>query len=128
VHQNLKTHMDKSFLLFYKSYTYITNTKKPWDKLTIKERERKNFKWRCQKMFILANGEITQKDVEDHYKNCPEMFEYVEGTNTYSNEKVWPIESRWTEIYPPFPLTEYDAKLLINTIGLRMCHFINVNK
>lgn len=131
MHQNLKNHLDQAFLLWQKVYIYITNTKRPWDELPMKEREDKKFKWTCVKLFVLSNKPISKKDVEEHMKTCPETYEYVEGTNKNGfdlNPNNWKPCSVWYDIYPPFPLTEYDAKLLINTVGLRMCHFINARK
>lgn len=132
MHQNLKNHKEKAFLLFQKVYIYRTNNKKPWDQLTFAEREDIKFKWDVIKFFIISNGEITKQDIWDHLEFCPESFEYVSGTNApidiWRNDKTWNVKSIWFDIYPPFPLTEYDAKLLMNTIGLRMCHFINTKR
>jgi hypothetical protein len=130
MHQNLKNHKERAFLLFYRVYIYRNNTKKPWNKLSLTEREDKKFKWDAIKLFVMSNGVITSEDVINHLNTCPEAFEYTTGTNkdafkdVMTNEK-WSNTSIWIDIYEPFPLTEYDSKLLINALGLRMCHFVN---
>jgi hypothetical protein len=131
MHQNLKNHKERAFLLFYKIYIYRNNTKKPWNKLNLEEREKEDFKWDTVKLFIMSNGVLTEKDVVHHLEICPETFEYTTGTNKdvfkdVMINKDWKHTSIWVDIYEPFPLTEYDTKLLINAIGLRMCHFVNV--
>ena len=79
----------------------------------------------------MANGPLTDEDIINHMKNCPEAFEYVDGVNKGGLElevSEWKITSHYFEIYDGFPLTEYDSKLLINTLGLRMCHFVNTKE
>ena len=130
MHQNLKHHKDQAFLVFHRVYIYITNTKKPWNELTNKQREHKKFKWRVVKLFVMANGPITPADIEWHMANCPETFEYAAGVNDSNFDLTvpeWKHCSHDYHIYEGFPLTEYDTKLLINTLGLRMCHLVNVN-
>lgn len=131
MHQNLKQHKDKAFLVFHRVYIYLTNTKQPWDKLTNKQREAKGFDWKVIKLFVMTNGPLTKEHIIQHMENCPETFEYVDGVNKGGLDLVvkdWKQTSNYFEIYEGFPLTEYDAKLLINTLGLRMCHFINTKR
>lgn len=130
MHQNLKRNKDRSFLRFTRVYIYCSNTRKPWNKLTKAEQDDKNFKWFCRKWFVVSNGDITEDDMKNHEKNCPEVYEYIEGVNdnVENPAKDWKQCSFWYDIYESFPLTEYDLKLLINVLGLRMVHFINVNR
>lgn len=130
MHENLKTHPEKAFMLFYKVYIYITNTDKKWNDLTTKQKEKRGFKWGCVKLFVMSNGKITKQDIEKHIETCPEMFQYIDGVNKKKhrfNSSNWNKYSEDYVIYEPHPITEYDAKLLLNTIGVRMLHFINTN-
>jgi len=129
MHQHLKQHPERAFLHFIRVYCYITNTKKPWDKLTNAQREHKDFKWTVRKWFFAANAPIiTVEDIKHHETICPEL-DRTPGVNDKCEDPTddWKCRSEFYEIYPPFPLTEYDTQLLINTLGLRMFHMMNVH-
>ena len=126
MNMDYKNGRKKPMLLFSKVYVYKTNTKKPWNKLTEKQLNDKKFQWSCIKWFIISNKELTEKDVKTHISSCPEL-ENNEFDKHLPGIK-WKHESYWFNIYNPVPITkEYDLKLLIETIGLRMLHFINNN-
>ncbi len=126
MHQHLKNHPEEVFMWFQKVYVYCTNTKKPWDKLTIKERESKKFQWTCYKYFCVSKFPITEEDIRDHEKICPESIEMIPGTNdnTHMNKENW-IKSKWYDVYGAHPIIEYDLQLLNTLIGIRMIHFVN---
>lgn len=114
----------KPMLLFTKIYIYATNTKKPWNKLTEKDMDNKKFQWTCTKWFIISNNPLVIKEVEEHIKSCPELEN--NKFDKHVPKSRWKNTSYWYEMYTPTPIVgEYDLKLLIEAIGLRMLHFIN---
>ena len=127
MNEHLKAHMNLAFMRFVKVYVYHTNTKKPWDKLTEKERNAKDFKWLCQKWFCVSKNELKAKDIKKHFDICPELKEPEGSVNEKHVDlyKGWKQHSEYYKIYPEYPLTEYDLKLLLNVVGIRMIHFVN---
>ena len=127
MNEHLKSHTDKAFMMFTKVYIYNTNTKKPWDKLTEKDKTNKKFKWYCEKWFCISKGKITSDDMKNHLKICPELKEPEGSINErhVNFTKGWVRHSKFYRMYDAYPLTEYDLKLLLNVIGIRMLHFVN---
>lgn len=125
MHENLKTQPDKVFMWFQKIYEYKTNTGK-WRDLTEKDRQKKNFQWTIVKMFAVSKNPMTAEDYYKHLKECPELKEDVPGTN----DKAVHRHPKWRKtysdalVYTPHPITPYDLKMLLNTIGIRMIHFV----
>jgi len=116
----------KPMLLFTKVYVYKTNTKKPWDKLTTKEFDSKKFEWTCIKWFMVSNEPLTEQEVKDHIKSCPELENNKFDKHLPKDKTKNKNTSYWYDIYAEQPIVgEYDLKLLIDTIGLRMLHFVN---
>jgi len=130
MHGDLSRNPEKAFMLFTKVYVYNTNTKKPWNKLTAKQRNHKNFQWTCSKWFFVSNEPLTIEDVNNHIIDCPELKESADNIlkNNVNPVKKWKQNAAWADIYAFFPLTEYDLKLLLNVIGIRMLHFVNNKK
>jgi len=127
MNEDLRRNLDKAFLLFTKVYIYNTNTKKPWNRITNKEMNSKKFKWYCSKWFCISKHPITAKEVENHIISCPELVEDKDNVlkNCASPSKGRKHHSVWYDVYDPYPLrNEEQLKILINTIGLRMLHFI----
>ena len=127
MNEDLKRHPDKAFMLFQKVYIYYTNTKKPWIELSEKEKNSKKFKWYCDKWFVLSKKQVTEKQVIEHIKTCPELKESADDIlkNNVDPTKKWKHHSIWTDVYKGFPIRdEHEFKLLVNTIGLRMLHFM----
>jgi len=127
MNEDLKRNPNKAFMLFQKAYIYHTNTKKPWIKLTDKEKNNKKFRWYCNKWFILSNHQVTEAEVLEHINNCPELKESADKIlkNNINPTKNWKHHSEWVDVYKTFPIRdEHEFKLLVNTIGLRMLHFI----
>ncbi len=125
---DLSRNPEKALLLFTKVYIYTTNTKKPWIELTPKQRNAKNFEWYCPKWFFLSKKPLSQLGVIKHIKTCPELVESADNIlkNNAQVDKKWKHKSFWCDIYPFYPLRdEKDLKTVINTIGVRMLHFVN---
>jgi len=116
------------FMVFTKVYIYNTNTKKKWIDLTEKDKNSDKFSWYCEKWFFISKKDITEENVLEHFKYCPELN--GEDKNSYifkkhkKPDKDWKNHSKWIRIYDSYPLTVYDFKLLLNVIGIRMLHFI----
>ena len=128
MYEDLKRNLDKAMLLFTKVYVYHTNTKKPWNELTPKQMNDTKFKWACGKWFMLSNDTITSNQVKTHIKSCPELVEDADKILKNNNNPFakWKQHSEWYNIYEAYPIKgELELKLLINTIGLRMLHFVN---
>ena len=129
MHEYLKEHPEKSFLLWQSVYIYHTNTKKKWSELTQKDKDNKNFKWFASKMFMLAKKPVTVADIEKYIKESPEFddMDIPNSTNSKSSNPSdsWKHHSVDYVIYGWFPLTHYDVKLLFNVMSPRMLHLIN---
>ena len=124
MNEDLKRNPEKAMLLFTKVYIYGTNTKKPWDKLNKKEMNKSTFKWECGKWFFLSKHHPTKEQVIEHIKSCPELVE--DADNILKNNKRSEMKAHFYHIYESYPLrNEEQLKLLLNTIGVRMLHFIN---
>lgn len=126
--EDLRRNKDKSFLLFTKCYVYTTNTRVPWDKLTLEEMNNSDFRWYCVKWFFISKRVLTEQEVENHVKNCPELQESADELSKRSVDVGCNFveKSEWYNLYESYPIAnEYDLKLLINTIGLRMIHFVD---
>lgn len=126
MHENLKGHPEAVFMYFQKVYNYMTNTGK-WSELTERQKNKKGFEWTITKLFVVSKHPITVDDYYQHMENCPEMIDETAGVN----DKVVKPFTKWKNtyddplVYAPHPITEYDLKLLLHVIGVRMIHFIN---
>jgi hypothetical protein len=132
MNEDLRRHPERAFLLFTKVYQYTTNTKNPWNMLTDKERNDKTFQWSCNKWFFISKHPLTEAQCLRHIRTCPELYEEVDNVlkNNVDPSKKWKYISHWFDIYEAYPLrNEEQFKLLVNTIGLRMLHFVeNLNE
>lgn len=126
MHEHLKEHPEKAFILFTKVYIYYNNTKTPWSKLKQKQKDNKNFKWFVSKLFCLSKNPLTKKDVIEYWDNCPEFDTQKVTTNSKSVSIAhnWKVCTKDHIIYGWHPVKAYDVKVLLNTIGIGMCHFI----
>ena len=127
MNEDLKRHPELAPYLFTKVYIYVTNTKKPWNQLTEKDFADKKFKWYCNKWFFISSKKLTEDVVKEHINDCPELREKLDDISkkTPNLNKNWKFKSEWYNIYPEVPLRdEGELKLLVNTIGLRMLHFM----
>lgn len=123
MNEYLKEHPERAFISFYKVYIYGTNKGK-WTELSQEDKDSPGFKWDVSKAFFLSKRRITAEDVKNHFtvNGCKCEGEDPEGTTNTKCKK-----SKLTKdyvIYGGIPLTGYDAKLLLNVIGLRMLHFV----
>lgn len=124
MNEDLKRHPEQRLLYFTKVYVYTTNTKKPWNKIDLND---KKLEWFCAKWFCISKDILTENMVKNHINNCPELKESIDDLSKKNSDpsKNWKYKSEWYHIYPEVPLKdEGELKLLINTIGLRMLHFI----
>jgi hypothetical protein len=116
------------FMVFTKVYIYNTNTKKPWNELTEKDKNKNEFSWYCEKWFFVSKRKINELDVIEHFKYCPELIGEDKDSWIFKKHKKpdgdWKNHAKWVRIYPSAPLTVYDFKLLLNVIGIRMLHFV----
>lgn len=126
MHENLKTQPDKVFMYFQKVYNYMTNTAK-WSELTEKQKTSKGFEWTISKLWVVSKKPITIDDYYDHQTHCPELYSETPGVNdkAFKPMKGWKKMYEDPQIYGAHPITEYDLKLLLHILGVRIIHFIN---
>jgi hypothetical protein len=124
VNEYLKEHPENAFLLFTKVYIYYNNTSTPWNKLTQKQKDNKNFRWTCAKMYFLSHKPLTKKQIKHYIENdTTELNEPGKTTNKKTINKK--MKSEDYVIYPYFPMRGGDVKVLCNALGLRMLHFVD---
>ena len=124
MHEYWKEHPEKAFMLFTKVFIYKNNSGTKWSELTQDQKDDPEFKWSCTKMFVLSKRPISPEDAKRAYENSPEMDDVNLPNST--NSKADDPHSGWPSdfvIYPFFPCSAYDVRLLINTVGLRRLHF-----
>lgn len=121
MHEKLKMHPEEAFMLFTKIYIWYANTKTPYTKLTVKEKEGKNFKHEVAKIFCISKHKVTPENIELYLLNSPE--EDLAPHFKKKRNQSW-VKSVDYEIYGYHPISAYDLKLLLNVIGIRMLHFI----
>ena len=127
MHENMKV-SGNAFMWFSKVIIYKTNTKKKWSKLTKRETKAKGFKFIAPKLFVVSkNREVTQQQIEDALLTNPDFNEQQSGINDKSGSltKDWKYCSSDYIIYGAHPITEYDLKLIINLLGIRMIQFVS---
>lgn len=129
MNEYLKERPEKAFLLFTKVYIYMTGTKKKWSELSQEEKETPGFRWDCVKMCFLSKNPLTEEQIINYIKtDTTELNEPPNTTNSKSikNKKLMSLlTTKDYIIYGYFPLRACDVKVLLNTIGIRMLHFID---
>lgn len=114
---------DEPLLYFQKVYVYITNTDKPWNKLTNEDMSKKKFSYVCHKWYFIVKKKLSKRDIDKHFRTCNDGHNVSEFYDMAKKRDIG--YSVFYDFYEPVPLSEYDLKLLLNTIGIKILHFVN---
>jgi len=112
-----------SFMWFMKVYIYYSNTSKPYNSLSQKEKLDKKLELDVPKLFVISKKkDITIEDIERSIREDPDFQGSLD--KMVINRNKWKKWSKDYIVYGAHPISIYDFKLLINLFGVRLLRFI----